>query len=591
MLTYKNVLRTGILALASAFVLSGTSVFATSAYNNVGNFDAGVIDHTNLMQIKEYERKSRESRIDDERGSEQIENERKLRDEIDRLPNREVSFVLNSITFRNNTVFSEEELMELICDKIGREVTISDLIRYANSVTDFYQQAGYLSTIAYLPPQRVQDGNVEIIIMEGKYGNIEITGNKWARERYVKGQFVDDKNIKTDTVLNIKEIQESLREINASGYMKGSVTLEDNEESAQYTDITMEIKDRFPLALDLRFDNQGRTGVGLNRFTIFAGTYNLTGFGDRLISTTTIANGSIGQGIFYSAPIAKNETKFNVGYSYSGVNVDGSALIDNMRLNGKSHNFFTGFSRRLIKTENYKLYGDVSFDARNATTDWDLNGYKGRLSEYRTRAIRANLSNIKDDFYGKWFANIGTSVGVPFFNPSTEFDDYGFEYPSNNFVKLNTNLARLQLLPWRSMAIAQVNGQWANHRLHGAEQFQAGGIATVRGYQEGFFLADQGLTASVELRTPVPFLSRILPEKLQFIDDSIRLAAFTDYGLVANAMAPGTDPEYLLSVGGGLILKMTKYMSGNVYVGIPIGDKPEGASKCRVHFTITSNIL
>ena len=72
------------------------------------------------------------------------------------------------------------------------------------------------------------------------------------------------------------DIQESLREINATDYIKGAVALQDNEDSEQYTDLTLNVKDRFPIDLDFRFDNQGRSSVGLNRFVIFAG---ITGVG------------------------------------------------------------------------------------------------------------------------------------------------------------------------------------------------------------------------------------------------------------------------------------------------------------------------
>ena len=77
--------------------------------------------------------------------------------------------------------------------------------------------------------------------------------------------------------------------INATDYIKGAIALQDNEDSEQYTHLTLNIKDRFPLDFDFRFDNQGRSSVGLNRFVIFAGMKNLTGFGDQLLSTTSFA--------------------------------------------------------------------------------------------------------------------------------------------------------------------------------------------------------------------------------------------------------------------------------------------------------------
>ena len=582
-----------MLLLPLCFLVFSTQAFAIPSVPIEGNpiggsFDPGVVDQTNLIQLKEYERKTRENMEEHERGREVIEMDKKMREQVDQLPNKEVSFKLNSIKFTGNTCFTEEQLMDLICERIGNEVTINDLITMANMVTEYYQQNGYISTIAYLPPQKVQDGNVEIVVMEGKYGKVEIEGNKWARDKFVRATYLKDKNIETEKVLNVRDIQETLREMNASGYMKGQVSMVDNEESAQYTDLTLQMKDRFPIDFDFRFDNQGRDAIGLNRAVFFAGMYNLTGWGDKLLSTTALAGRSVSQGVFYSVPIGRHETKLNLGYSYSGLTM-GEQWKD-YDIKGHSHNFFAGLSRRLVKTENYKLYGDISLDIRNTKTT--LGEQKFLLNEYKTRALRVNFTNIKDDFYGKWFGNIGASVGLPIMDASDEYDHYHYDWlPTNKYVKVNANLARLQILPMRSMAIIQAGGQWASHGLYPSEKMQFGGISSVRGYEEGFLLSDYGVTASLEFRSHIPFLNRILPEKLQFIDDSIQWAAFYDAGWFGNVGTDTYGPSYVMSVGGGLIVRLTRYLSGNVYIGIPLGNKPEGASNCRVHFTITSNIL
>ncbi len=585
--------KSDVVSLMICFMLSGTAAFSVPSVPIEGNpiggsFDPGVVDQTNLIQLKEYERRTRENMEEHERGREVIEMDKKMREQVDQLPNKELSFKLNSIKFTGNTRFTEEQLMDLICEKIGNEVTINDLITMANMVTEYYQQNGYISTIAYLPPQKVQDGNVEIVVMEGKYGKVEIEGNKWARDKFVRATYLKDKNIEPENVLNVRDIQETLREMNASGYMKGQVSLQDNEESAQYTDLTLQMKDRFPIDFDFRFDNQGRDAIGLNRAVFFAGMYNLTGWGDKLLSTTALARRSVSQGIFYSVPIGRHETKLNLGYSYSGLTM--GEQWKEFDIKGHSHNFFAGLSRRLVKTENYKLYGDISLDIRNTKTTFGEQ--KIVLNEYKTRALRVNFTNIKDDFYGKWFGNVGASVGLPMLDASDEFDQYHYSWlPTNKFVKVNANLARLQILPMRSMAIIQAGGQWASHGLYPSEKMQFGGISSVRGYEEGFLLSDYGVTASLEFRSHIPFLNRILPEKLQFIDDSIQWAAFYDAGWFGNVGTDTYGPSYVMSVGGGLIVRLTRYLSGNVYIGIPIGDKPEGASNCRVHFTITSNIL
>ena len=566
---------------------------ATSFTNPVGNFDAGVIDTTNLIQFKEYEFKASEENKEKHKDSGEIIMNKELQTQVDQLPNKEASFILNSITFKGYTAFTEEELMNLICDKIGTRVTVGDLVGLTNMVTEHYQKHGYISSVAYLAPQRVQDGNIVINIMEGKYGNVKVSGNKWNRTSYLNNQFLRDKYIESGSLLNVNDIRESLKELNASGYMHGSISLEDNEESAELTDLELTVKDRFPLDFDFRWDDMGTSATGLHRAVFFAGLYNLTGFGDQLYSTTTLARHSIGQGVMYSVPLtATKETKLNVGYSYSGASVAGGGL-DFLDLESKSHNLFFTLSRRLIKTDNYKLYGDIGFDLRNTETTW-LGGMD--LYKYRSRNLKVNLTNIKDDFYGKWFANVGTSVGLDWFGATNQLDfgmegAYKHSIPSNRGVRVMGNIARIQVLPFRSTGIIQARGQWASRALLPSERMSFGGMSSVRGYEESFFIKDYGATASAELRFPVPFLRMMWPEKLKFIDDSIRLSGFYDIGWFGNRHASNDGPDYLMSVGGGVILKLTRYLSANVYLGVPIGDKPENASGCRVHFIVTSNIL
>ena len=70
--------------------------------NSIGNFDAGVVDQTNLRQIKDYEQKVRDER-EKEHVDEKIEMNREMKDRMQDLPNKEVSFKLNSVHITGNT--------------------------------------------------------------------------------------------------------------------------------------------------------------------------------------------------------------------------------------------------------------------------------------------------------------------------------------------------------------------------------------------------------------------------------------------------------------------------------------------------------
>ena len=572
--------------LACAFSIIGLGAFAVdgNTFVNQGSYDAGLIDNTNFVDGRKYQQRTKYEATKDPAVVEE-----EVRQKMDLLNTEQVTFKLKNINITGNTVFPTYVLMRLVDFKIGQEVTINDLIMSANDITDYYQAKGYISTIAYLPPQKVKNGSVEIKILEGKYGNVEINPGRWERASYLNKHYLKDNNIEPGKILNVKDVRNALTEMNTEEYMKGAVSFADNEESEEFSDVTLDVKDRFPLNLDIRYDNQGRELIGTQRGVLYAGLHDVTGHGDTLMGTVALSSRSLGVGGMYSLPIAANDTRLNIGYSYSKVRLGKS--LKYLNLKGESHDVFVGVSRRLAQGEDFRLYGDITLDMRNTEM---TSGYSSIFnSAYRTRVLRATLTDVKDDYYGRWLFNGGIAGGIPI-----DASDYNKarDLPSNNFVKLNASAARLQVLPLNHLAILQVNGQYANRHLYASEAMQFGGIATVRGYDEGFRIGDYGVTASVEYRMPIPGLKALLPEKYAFISDSIQLAGFYDFGWFGDRFnSDGAD--YLMSAGPGIVVKLTKYISANMYWGFPIGKRlPDYANNrdrdvCRFHFTVTSNIL
>ncbi len=573
--------------LMCALTLIGTSAFATDGltFINQGSYDPGLIDNSNFVDA----RKMRAEQKEYIETKDPAYVEEQVRQQMDLLNTEQVSFKLKDIKITGNTVFPTYVLMRLVDFKIGQQVTINDLIVSANEITDYYQQKGYISTIAYLPPQKVQNGSVEIKILEGKYGNIDINPGKWERSSYLNKHYLKDNNIEPGKVLNVNDVRSTLTDLNTEEYMKGTVSFADNEESEEYSDVTLDVKDRFPLNFDLRYDNQGRELIGTQRGVLYAGLHDVTGHGDTLMGTLALSERSFGAGGMYSIPIAKNDTRLNVGYSYSHVRLGKSYKPWNIK--GDSHDVFVGVSRRLAKGDDYRLYGDITFDMRNTETDSSVVNLLN--SAYRSRVLKASLTDVKDDYYGRWLFNGGVSTGIPI-----DASDYhkGRNLSSNNFLKGTASVARLQVLPKGQLAILQVNGQYANRHLYASEAMQFGGIATVRGYEESFRIGDYGLTASFEYRFPIPGFRAILPEKYKFISDSIQIAGFYDFGWFGDRFIEGSA-DYLQSIGPGIVVKLTKYISANLYWGFPIGKRlPDYANStdrdtCRFHFTVTSNIL
>lgn len=79
-----------------------------------------------------------------------------------------VKFVLNDVKIDKSEVLSETEIKEITGKYIGQEVTLQSLYDIVNSINELYSEKGYLTCRAYLPPQTIKNGVVEIKLLKAK---------------------------------------------------------------------------------------------------------------------------------------------------------------------------------------------------------------------------------------------------------------------------------------------------------------------------------------------------------------------------------------------------------------------------------------
>ena len=74
------------------------------------------------------------------------------------------------------TVFPPEKLHTLLAEAEGRALTLAQIEGLAARITAFYREHGYILARAYIPAQEMRDGVVEIAVLEGRVGRIEVNG-------------------------------------------------------------------------------------------------------------------------------------------------------------------------------------------------------------------------------------------------------------------------------------------------------------------------------------------------------------------------------------------------------------------------------
>jgi hemolysin activation/secretion protein len=125
-------------------------------------------------------------------------------------PIKEERIFIKKINVIGVTLLSQKEIEEIITPFENKELTLRQLQRIADLITDSYRQKGYITSRAYLPPQKIEEGILEIRVLEGITGDLEIKGN-----RYFKNSLFEKKiTLKKGEPFNYNVLKRNLVEIN-----------------------------------------------------------------------------------------------------------------------------------------------------------------------------------------------------------------------------------------------------------------------------------------------------------------------------------------------------------------------------------------
>ena len=484
-------------------------------------------------------------------------------------------FILDRINFEGNTVITDAELEKLALEVLGEDIYFDELLEVCSKVTNYYHSKGYLTSYATVPPQRIVDGVATIKIVESKVGEMNIEGEKWTREWYLKHIIMGKAGLREGDVFNAKNLQRAMKEINKEDYVQVQTEVERKEGGDEATAITLNVRDRFPVNINLSYDDYGRRYSGEQRFGILLGMDNLTGLGDKIYGGTIFSSGSTGWMAGYSLPVSPYGTRFSFDFSDSHVKLHGPLK----GIKGNAQSYFFKLTHPLVQTAKSDLYLYTGYDLVNATTTHNFFGPKTKMSDYTLNIWRTGLYGMTDDDYGRWIGSFGFDFGMGGSDKMHSISD-------KTFIKLTAGATRVQRLFTRSMGIVRVNGQYSPNDLFPAEQMQLGGPYTLRGYQPAEIIGDYGVSATVEFRTPVPFLDKIWP----WLDDRLRIAAFYDLGWIGTNTNTYHYPErFLHSVGAGAYLSLTDWLVAQFGVGFPFNNK-YGGCDARFYFSLNSDL-
>ncbi len=546
---------------------------ASMAGYNPGAYNASEIQNMNNYQID----KSYVQSLDDVTKDEQIYDatieENQAREGMLYNPH----FMLEKINFEGNTKIPTAELEKLALEVLGEDVYFDELLEVCSKVTNLYKSKGYLTSYATVPPQRIVDGVATINIVESKVGALNIEGEKWTREWYLKHIIMGKAGLREGDVFNAKNLQRAMKEINKEDYVQVQTEIERQQGGDENTEITLNVRDRFPINFDVTYDDYGRSYTGAQRVSFLLGMHNLTGLGDKIYGGSILSSGSTGWMAGYSLPVSSYGTRLSFDFNDSHVRLGGPSNIRDAKIKGNAQSYFFKLTHPLVQTAKSDLFLYTGYDLVHAnTTAFDG---RERLSNYTLHVWRSGLYGMTDDSYGRWLGNLGIDFGMGGHGDSNVSD--------TSFFKISGGATRVQRLFARSFGIVRVNAMYSPNSLYAAEQMQLGGPYTLRGYQPAEIIGDYGVSGTVEYRFPIPFLNRIAPK----IDERIKLAAFYDYGWIGeNGNVYDYPKEFLHSVGFGTYITFADWLTAQIGVGFPLGSKRYSESTARFYFSVNGDL-
>lgn len=569
--------------VAACCFLSLTQVNAEPYALDMSRNSAGTLNSAEMENINNYKiDKGYVQSLDDVTKDEQIYDA-----SVEENQNREGTlynphFLLEKINFEGNTKISDEELNKLALEVLGEDIYFDELLEVCSKVTNLYRSKGYLTSYATVPPQRIVDGVATISIVESKVGELNIEGEKWTREWYLKHIIMGKAGLRQGDVFNAKNLQRAMKEINAEPYVQVQTEIERQKDGEENTEITLNVRDRFPVNLDINYDDYGRSITGAQRVSFLLGMHNLTGLGDKIYGGSIISSGSTGWMAGYSLPVSSYGTRLSFDFNDSHVRL--GKHLRQYGIKGNAQSYFFKLTQPLIQTAKSDLTFYTGYNLVNANTK--INNFPNTdpftQSSYMLHVWRSGLYGMTDDSYGRWIGNVNVDFGMG------GHSRVAGSKQDTTFFKVSGGVTRVQRLFARSLGIVRVNGMYSPQSLFAAEQMQLGGPYTLRGYQPAELLGDYGFSGTVEYRFPIPFFNRIAPK----LDERIRLAGFYDFGWVGEngKIYDYQHSTFLQSAGFATYITFCDWLTTQIGVGFPIGHRYYRSGTARFYFSVNGDL-
>ncbi|MBE9032643.1 BamA/TamA family outer membrane protein [filamentous cyanobacterium LEGE 11480] len=470
-----------------------------------------------------------------------------------------------------STVLSAATIAQIVQPFEGQSLTFQQLQNVVEQLTQRYLQAGYLTSRALLKAQTVEDGKIQIDVLEGSLAQVDIMGNQRLSDKYIRRRI--QRGIQTP--LNQPQLEDQLRLLKLDPLLSNlEASLRQGEKPGQSI-LTVRVAEAAAVFGSLSFDNDSVPSVGSERAGITLGYRNLTGAGDLLYGSyyRSLSGGANLWDFGYQLPLNSLQGTLNLRVAPSRYRITNGEFKD-FDISGSSGFYDVSVRQPLWRSPREEVALTLGFGHRTGQTlvsDF-------LVDESVTSVVRFGQDWLRRDTKGFWSANSQFNFGTKLLGATQA------RSPDGQFFSWTGQLARTQFLNPDNVLRLQANWQLTPDALLPSQQFVMGGRQSLRGFRQNFRSGDNGVSLSIE--------HQVTLKRNAAGVSVLQLAPFFETGVVWNAANnPSTLPDqtWLAGLGVGLRWQPTEKWDMRLDYGLPLvrpSDRGGNLQDAAVYFNV-----
>lgn len=463
------------------------------------------------------------------------------------------------------------KVYNVLSSRVGYPLSLGSLNQMVREAVIAYRKSDLPVVDVLVPEQEISSGILQLVIIEGRLGDVIVEGAGNAESRSLARQI----RAQRGDVIRESALAEDLNWINKHPNRKVDLVFSPGGGYGE-TDVILRNTPAKDLIGYVSFENSGTETLGETR-----GIFGVTWTGPLFFDTDSILSYQFTTALESDKDLVGHSTVFASylpwrhqltllgAYVSSSATVDaGGVIIETGGINKQISGRY-GIPLPTIGRISHELEVGMDFKSSNSDLTFGGVGVFDTTAEIQQFSLGYNI--VARDDTGAWRASaeVVNSPGNQTANNTDAIFNTQRAGATAEYTYGRVTIERDQTLLKGWTAYGRIQGQASNANLLASEALGAGGYDSVRGWEERIARGDSGVVATAELRTPV-FYPSTFGGFNNVLDGAYGLI-FYDYGnLSSEKPLPGQESVEMGSVGLGFRYQRQNWFSLRVDYGFQV---------------------